>query len=130
MPTRNDMSLQVGEMPDSNLGPQVLQSGALPMSHHIPIFEVWMWWLIYKINLLWFAGKTSWPRALSSGRADTPRGTVQTQSESKVRTPHLILVCMSYHSGRKKMRQRGEFFRQEVASILLLFLSTLQVRIM
>ena len=35
-PTRNDMSLQVGEMLDSNPGSQVLQSGALPMSHHIP----------------------------------------------------------------------------------------------
>ena len=34
-PTRNDMSLQVGEMPDSNPGLQVLQFGALPMSHHI-----------------------------------------------------------------------------------------------
>ena len=35
-PTRNDMSLQVGEMPDWNPGLQVLQSGALPLSHHIP----------------------------------------------------------------------------------------------
>ena len=35
-PTRNDMSLQLGEMPDSNLGLQVSQSGALPLSHHIP----------------------------------------------------------------------------------------------
>ena len=35
-PTWNDMSLQVGEMPDSNPGLQVLQSGALPISHHIP----------------------------------------------------------------------------------------------
>ena len=35
-PTRNDVSLQVGEMPDSNPGLQVLQSGALPFSHHIP----------------------------------------------------------------------------------------------
>ena len=30
------MSLQVGEMPDSNPGLQVVQSGALPLSHHIP----------------------------------------------------------------------------------------------
>ena len=36
-PTRNDMSLQVGEMPDLNPGLQVLQPGALPLSHHIPI---------------------------------------------------------------------------------------------
>ena len=35
-PTRNDMSLQVGEMPDSNPGLQVLQSGAQPMSHQSP----------------------------------------------------------------------------------------------
>jgi len=31
-----DMSLQVGVMPDLNPGLQVLQSGALPLSHHIP----------------------------------------------------------------------------------------------
>ena len=31
------MSLQVGEMPDLNPGLQVLQSGALPLSHHIPL---------------------------------------------------------------------------------------------
>ena len=31
------MSQQVGEMPDSNPGLQVSQSGALPLSHHIPI---------------------------------------------------------------------------------------------
>ena len=37
-PTRNNMSLQVGEMPDSNPGLQVLQPGALPLSHHIPMF--------------------------------------------------------------------------------------------
>ena len=35
-PTRNDLSLQVGEMPDLNPGLQVLQSGAPPLSHHIP----------------------------------------------------------------------------------------------
>ena len=35
-PTRIDMSLQVGEIPDSNPGLQVLQPGALPLSHHIP----------------------------------------------------------------------------------------------
>jgi len=35
-PTKNDMSLQVGEMPDSNPGLQVFQPGALPLSHHIP----------------------------------------------------------------------------------------------
>ena len=34
--TRNDMSLQVGEMPDSNLGLQVLQPAVLSLSHHIP----------------------------------------------------------------------------------------------
>ena len=33
------MSLQVGEMPDSNPGLQVSQSGALPLSHHIPSKE-------------------------------------------------------------------------------------------
>ena len=33
------MSLQVGEMPDSNLGLQILQSGALPLSHHIPLLS-------------------------------------------------------------------------------------------
>ena len=31
-----DMSLQAGEKLDSNLGLHVLQSGALPLSHHIP----------------------------------------------------------------------------------------------
>ena len=30
------LSLQVGEMPDSNLGLHVLQSGALPLSQHVP----------------------------------------------------------------------------------------------
>ena len=35
-PTKNDMSLQVGEKPDLNLGLQVSQPGALPLSHHIP----------------------------------------------------------------------------------------------
>ena len=37
-PTRNDMSLQVGlgEMPDLNPGLLFSQSGALPLSHHIP----------------------------------------------------------------------------------------------
>ncbi len=33
------MSLHVGEMPDSNPGLQVLQSGALPLSYHIPLNE-------------------------------------------------------------------------------------------
>jgi len=46
------MSLQVGEMPDSNPALQVLQSGALQMSHHICLIEPphphptsrGMWW--------------------------------------------------------------------------------------
>ena len=38
-PIRNDMSLQVGEVPASNPGLQVLQPGALPLSHHIPLIE-------------------------------------------------------------------------------------------
>ena len=32
------MSLQVGEMPNLNPGLQVSQSGALPLSHDIPVF--------------------------------------------------------------------------------------------
>jgi len=50
-PTRNDVSLQVREMPDLNPGLQVSQSGALPLSHHNPqkyfqkYFGVFIWGL-------------------------------------------------------------------------------------
>ena len=45
-PVRKAMSLQVGGMPDLNPGLQILQPGALPLSHHIPqgapcAFQLW-----------------------------------------------------------------------------------------
>ena len=42
-PTRNGMSLQVGEMPDLIPGLHILQPCALPLSHHIPLSDIDPW---------------------------------------------------------------------------------------